>query len=142
MAASTPVSIPRKTRKLWRAIAIFLVAILLTGAGTASWLNSIVRSALPELDGSVRVAGLSAAVTVTRDHHGVPIISAVNFEDLFLSQGYVTAQDRLWQMDSMRRFAGGELSEILGPTFLRHDREQRILGLRAAARKTVELASA
>jgi penicillin amidase len=87
------------------------------------------------------VKGLSAAVKVTRDGHGVPTIEAATLEDLFLAQGYVTAQDRLWQMDVMRRFGAGELSEILGEDTLKIDREQRILGLRAAAGKSLQMAS-
>ena len=71
---------------------------------------------------------MAAPVTVIRDEHGVPTITASGFDDLFFAQGYVTAQDRLWQMDIMRRFAAGEISEILGGEFLKHDREQRILG--------------
>ncbi len=78
---------------------------------------------------------------VTRDGHGVPTIEAATLEDLFFAQGYVTAQDRLWQMDIMRRFGAGELSEILGEDTLKIDREQRILGLRAAARKSLQMAS-
>jgi len=97
----------------------------------------VVRSALPQLDGSLRVEGLPARVTVTRDAHGVPAIEAQTLEDLFFAQGYVTAQDRLWQMDAMRRFAGGELSQVLGEGLLAHDREQRILGLRATAKQAV-----
>jgi penicillin amidase len=61
--------------------------------------------------------------------------------DLFLAQGFLTAQDRMWQIDGMRRYAAGELSEILGQNFLQHDREQRILSLRPAARRAVETAS-
>lgn len=53
-----------------------------------------------------------------RDGHGVPTIEAANLEDLFVAQGYVTAQDRLWQMDIMRRFAAGETAEILGRLLL------------------------
>jgi penicillin amidase len=87
------------------------------------------------------VKGLSAVVKVTRDGHGVPAIEAATLEDLFLAQGYVTAQDRLWQMDMMRRVGAGELSEILGADTLEIDREQRILGLRAAARKSLQMAS-
>lgn len=60
---------------------------------------------------------------------------------IFFAQGYVTAQDRLWQMDVMRRFGSGELSEILGEDTVKLDREQRILGLRAAAKKAIEMAS-
>ena len=52
-------------------------------------------------------------------------------EDLFLAQGYVTAQDRLWQMDAFRRNANGELAEILGPSLVKHDTAQRVLELRA-----------
>ncbi len=71
----------------------------------------------------------------------MPAIEAATLEDLFLAQGYVTAQDRLWQMDVMRRVGAGELSEILGEDTLKIDREHRILGLRAAARKSLQMAS-
>ena len=103
--------------------------------------TSLPALALPKLDGSLPVKGLSAPVRVTRDAHGVPAIEAASLEDLFLAQGYVTAQDRLWQMDMMRRFAAGELSEILGEDTLKIDREQRILGLRAAAKKSLGMAT-
>jgi penicillin amidase len=138
----TSTSVPAARRSpavrilLWLALA---VVVLVAGVVSCAWL--VVRSALPQLDGSLPVKGLSAPVKVTRDGHGVPTIEAATLEDLFLAQGYVTAQDRLWQMDVMRRFAGGELSEILGEDTLKIDREQRILGLRAAARKSVEMAS-
>ena len=96
--------------------------------GRLGYAYHVAHSALPQLDGEITVPGLSAPVTVTRDGHGVPTIEATTLEDLFFAQGYVTAQDRLWQMDVMRRFAAGEMSEILGPALLEHDREQRILG--------------
>ncbi len=83
------------------------------------------------------MAGLSAPVTVVRDVHGAPTIDAANFDDLFFAQGYVTAQDRLFQMDGMRRFAAGELAEVFGGEFVEHDRQQRILGLREVAQKTI-----
>ena len=122
---------------LWLSVAVLL--ILAAGTGYAYY---VAHSALPQLDGRLQIPGLSAAVTVTRDNHGVPTIEAATLEDLFFAQGYVTAQDRLWQMDVMRRFAGGELSEILGPETLKLDREHKILGLRAAARKSIEITSA
>ena len=109
---------------------------------TAAYLYSVARSALPQLDGSLQISGLSSTVTISRDKQGVPTIEAANFPDLFFAQGFVTAQDRLWQMDIMRRFAAGELSEILGDETIKLDREQRILGLRAAARKSLEGAPA
>jgi penicillin amidase len=136
-----PASTAGRRRSLWRALAFFLVVTIIALGGLA-WLYAVARSALPQLDGSAKVAGLSSKVTVSRDGHGVPTIDAATFEDLFFAQGYVTAQDRLWQMDVMRRFAAGEISEILGAAYLKHDREQRILGLRVAARKAIEVSSA
>src|SRR5580698_4745928 len=97
------------------------------------WLYAIMRSPLPQLDGSISVPGISSKVRVIRDEHGVPTIEAASLEDLFFAQGYVTAQDRLWQMDMMRRAAAGELSEIIGDDTVKMDREERILGLRLAA---------
>jgi len=118
-----------------------VVGVLILGAGVLGYAYYIAHSALPQLDGQLQVPGLGAPVTVTRDSHGVPTIEAARLDDLFFAQGYVTAQDRLWQMDVMRRFGGGELSEILGEDLLKLDREQRILGLRAAASKALQLAS-
>src|ERR1700691_214426 len=119
------------------AIILLVLILLLCVAGWAWW---SARSGLSQVDGSVAVAGLSSKVRVVRDEQGVPTIEAATLEDLFFAQGYVTAQDRLWQMDVMRRFAGGELSEILGEDTLKIDREQRILGLRAAAGKSLQMA--
>jgi penicillin G amidase len=138
---TTSVSAPRSRHGIGRALAVVLTAVLVIALGALAWFYSVARSALPQLDGTVRVPGLSARVTVVRDGHGVPTINASSFEDLFFAQGFVTAQDRLWQMDMMRRFAAGEISEILGGDFLQHDREQRILGLRVAARKGLEVSS-
>lgn len=124
-----------------RVVLWLLLALLLLLACVVGYAYHAAHSALPQLDGQLQVAGLSAPVTVTRDTHGVPTVEASTLEDLFFAQGYVTAQDRLWKMDVMRRFAGGELSEILGAETLKLDREQKILGLRAAARKQLETAS-
>jgi penicillin amidase len=116
-------------RILYYAVGVLLVALIAGGL----WLYSIAHSALPQLDGNIAVTGISSKVRVIRDGHGVPTIEAASLEDLFFAQGYVTAQDRLWQMDVMRRAAAGELSEIIGSDTLAMDREQRILGLRVAA---------
>src|SRR5207244_866160 len=126
---TTPVTDTRGRRGFVRLLAFVLIAILLAVLGGLAWFYSMARSSLPQLDGSVKISGLSGRVSVSRDGHGIPTIDAANLEDLFFAQGYVTAQDRLWQMDIMRRFAAGEISEILGSDFLKHDREQRILGL-------------
>ena len=123
---------------LWVGFACALpFAVLLAVFALVLWFYRAGHAALPQLDGRVRVSGVTAPVTVTRDSHGVPTIDAINVEDLFFAQGYVTAQDRLWQMDMTRRFAGGEMAEILGSDWIRHDRAQRILGLRARAQSGV-----
>jgi penicillin amidase len=93
---------------------------------------------LPQLDGSLIVYGLSAPVTVERDARGVPHIRASSVDDLVLAQGYITAQDRLWQMDLLRRHAAGQLAAILGRSMLDHDRLQRTLQLRTAADRVIE----
>ena len=136
--AETSVSPQRRGRSIVGGI-VFAVFFLLLGV--VGYLYYVARSALPQLDGSITLPGLSSPVTAKRDQHGVPTIEAKTLEDLFYAQGYVTAQDRLWQMDIIRRFAAGELSEILGPSVLEHDREQRILGLREIARKSAEALS-
>jgi penicillin amidase len=125
--------------RILRWIVLILVLLIAGVAGVAYYFT---RAALPQLDGHLQINGLAVPVSVTRDGHGVPAIEAASLEDLFFAQGYVTAQDRLWQMDVMRRFASGELSEILGEDTLKLDRAQRILGLRAAAKKSLEIASA
>ncbi len=126
----------------WRLLFWVVLLVVFVAAVAVGYGYRLVRSALPQLDGTIQVKGLSAGVKVTRDAHGVPSIEASTLEDLFFAQGYVTAQDRLWQMDIMRRYGAGELSEILGEATLKIDREQRILGLRAAAKKNLLTASA
>jgi penicillin amidase len=119
---------------LWWAgglLALLLVAV----AGGVLWLRSAARAALPVLDGDLQIGGLSAPVTVRRDGHGVPHIEAATTSDLFVAQGYVTAQDRLWQMDTFRRNASGELAEIMGSSMVRHDTAQRVLQFRNTAQR-------
>jgi len=99
------------------------------------WLRAAEKAALPVLDGDVHVAGLSAPVTVRRDGHGVPHIEAASEQDLWVAQGYVTAQDRLWQMDAFRRNANGELAEVMGRSLVMHDKWQRVLGIRRTAER-------
>ena len=77
---------------------------------------------------TLRLAGLKAVVNVRRDARGVPYVEAANEDDLYFAQGYVTAGDRLWQMDLLRRTARGELSEIFGAAALEEDKRQRVYG--------------
>lgn len=140
---ATSVLIESRSRsRLLRVIAWVCGVLVLLALAILGWLYSVARSALPELDGKLQVPGLNASVTVLRDDHGIPTIDAASLDDLFFAQGYVTAQDRLFQMDGMRRYAAGDLAEVVGPDVLEHDRQQRILGMRIAARKTIETISA
>ena len=130
-----PVAAPRRRFRLLRFLSWLVLTLLLVCAAGVAWLYSIARSALPDLDGAIPVSGISAPVSVSRDSHGVPAIEAATLDDLFFAQGYITAQDRLFQMDLLRRAAAGDLSEIVGDIALQHDRQQRILGIRATAEK-------
>jgi len=130
---------PRRVRRwlrrlFWTAGCLLLVLLIAVTAGIL-WLRSAAQAALPQLDGNIQLAGLSNPVTVRRDAHGVPHINATSQQDLFLAQGYVTAQDRLWQMDMYRRNANGELAEILGPTLVPHDTSQRVMQFRNTAQR-------
>ncbi len=132
---------PRRRKRGWLRIilysagGLFLLLLVAAGAGVL-WLRSAAKAALPVLDGDVHVnQGLAVAVTVRRDGHGVPHIEAASQEDLFVAQGYVTAQDRLWQMDAYRHNANGELAEIMGPSLVKHDRAQRVLQFRNTAQR-------
>src|SRR5579883_2688015 len=115
---------------------VLVVLALATGVlGGVWWLRHAMRDSLPQLDGDMHLPGLSAPVTVRRDQHGVPHIEAATLDDLFEAQGYITAQDRLWQMDMARRSAAGELAELLGKRLVDHDRLQHVLQMRATAER-------
>ena len=113
---------------------IFALAVLVL-ATTIWWL---VYRPLPQLDGKVSVGGLQSDVTVERDNWGVPHIRAGSVEDMAEGEGYVMAQDRLWQMDLLRRVAKGQLSEILGPVTVDVDRDFRMLNFARAAQRDYE----
>lgn len=87
---------------------------------------------------TIKSAPLRQTVTIRRDDRGIPHIEAANESDLFLAQGYVTASDRLWQMDLLRRTARGELSEIFGSVTLEEDKRHRIYGFASVAEEQVK----
>jgi penicillin G amidase len=124
-----------------RVLVILALLLALAAAGAVVtggvWLKHKMQSSLPVIDGRELVSGLTAPVTVRRDQHGVPHIQAANMDDLLFAQGYVTAQDRLWEMDMARRMAAGDAAELLGAKLLEHDRMQRILALRTTAERLV-----
>jgi penicillin G amidase len=119
------------------ALPILLIAALVAFFAARRWAQQAMVDSLPQLDGSLHISGLSAPVTVQRDAHGVPHIRTASLDDLIFAQGFITASDRLFQMDLLRRHAAGELAEILGPSLLPHDRVQRTLQIRAAADRAI-----
>ena len=115
-----------------RIIKIINLTIALALVAAAALTYWYVWRPLPQRSGSV-AAPLAASATVSFDVHGEPHIRAANLDDVLFVQGYVTAQDRLWQMDALRRYAAGDLAEILGPSLLDSDREVRRMRLRRLA---------
>jgi penicillin amidase len=161
MATTTPVATPSARRSypglLLKIVLGIVLLLILAGTGTFAWFYFTARGSLPQLDGTITLIGLDAPVSVVRDAHGVPHLTAANLPDLFFAQGYVTAQDRLWQMDLTRRAVGGEMSEIFpassGPpqpvsrstanvrprkTWVDYDKQQRLMRLRAVAERVAQ----
>lgn len=112
-------------KRLWLFAAVPLAAAI----GVAY----VLRASLPDNAGRYRLPGLSAPAEATLDGKGIPRLSAQTREDAFQLLGFVTARDRLFQMDLMRRHAGGRLAEILGEELLESDRFHRVMGLETVA---------
>jgi penicillin amidase len=115
-----------------RTVKIVNIAIAVLLAAALALVYWYVWRPLPQRSGTIDAPLLSGA-TVSFDTHGEPHIRAASLEDALFLQGYVTAQDRLFQMDALRRYAGGSLAEILGPGLLESDRESRKLRMRRVA---------
>ncbi len=132
-----PQARPSHRKFIFRIVVAVLVLLLIIFVGFDIWFYRAVRAALPQVDGTIHLAGLTHPVIVTYDSLGVPHIAASTLADLLFAQGFITAQDRLWQMDMTRRYASGDLASVLGPEYVKVDREQRILGLRQVAEQAV-----
>ncbi len=122
-----------------RVLTYFVLVLLLLLIAMGGWGWWFVHRSLPQVDGTLQVPGLTATVVVQRDAYSIPHIRAKSLDDLSLAQGYVMAQDRLWQMELVRRAASGRLSEIIGPATLEIDRNFRRLGLSEAADRDVPM---
>jgi penicillin amidase len=96
-----------------------------TARAGLTWLS---RRSLPQTSGTLTLPGLHDKIEIIRDRWGIPHIYASNRHDLFYAQGFVHAQDRLWQMELNRRTAQGRLSELFGDLALETDRLVRTLG--------------
>ena len=123
-------------RSIQRAVFVLSIAFIITTQTFTVAAQTAVNT--------LRVAGLKDKVTVQRDERGIAYIEAQNDHDLYFAQGYVTASDRLWQMDVLRRTARGEMAEIFGKAVLEEDKRRRTYGFarlseQAAAKVTGEM---
>jgi len=132
----------RRGRRVWRGIGYGALALVLLLVAAAGGGYAYLRRSLPQVSGTLAVPGLRAPVTVYRDSWGVPHIYAANQHDLFFSQGFVTAQDRLFGMEVLRRSAAGRLSEIFGESQVDTDKFLRSFMLRRAAEASLAAYSA
>ena len=106
---------------------------LLAGGFLAYVYRWLMTRPVPDLDGRIQAPILDAPVTVRRDTHGIPHIEAASRADLFRAQGLVHAQDRMWQMEQLRRITDGTLSELFGEAALDADHYARTIGFRRIA---------
>src|SRR5207245_955862 len=109
---------------------IGLPALLSAQLPSRAELLDSARGRLAQLDGTITVPGLDSVVEARRDRWGVPHIYAKTQHDLFFAQGFVAAQDRLWQMEMWRRIGEGRLAEVIGPSAVQRDRFARLLKYR------------
>ena len=121
-------------KRILKYLALGLLALIAALAAAGAW---YVNTKQPVRSGSVPLSHLQAPVSVHYDERGVPHIRAENESDLYRALGYVHAQDRLFQMEMVRRLSKGELAEILGPKLLDTDKLFRTLGIRARAEEYV-----
>ncbi len=131
---------PRCTARRWRRglAAACTLAALAVSLPAAAFIGSL-RG--PKVDGELALPGLSAPVRVLRDEHGIPYVFAANTPDLIRAQGFVTAQDRLFQLEGFRAIATGRLAESIGASGLTSDRQIRLLGLSRNAERHAKLLS-
>src|SRR5256712_7849870 len=115
---------------------IFLLAIVLACAfATNRWPGTTRAQQTPN---TITIQGLRNRVTVRRDERGIPYIEAANDDDLYFAQGYITATDRLWQMDLLRRNMRGELAEIFGDGALAEDKRHHTFGFAQVVDETAK----
>jgi penicillin amidase len=128
-------SMTAELSKRLRLLASVLSVLLLLAVLAGGWFYFRMRASLPRLDGSAVVGGLSASLTIERDHLGVPTVRGANRADVSRGLGWLHAQDRFFQMDTLRRHAAGELAELFGEAALPLDRGNRLHGFRRAAQE-------
>jgi|SRR5690625_1442850 len=129
----------RPKKHPWKRVVLIIFAILcLLVIGLFLFINHFINRSLPDIEGTIELPILEDEVVVTTDENGVPHIQATSTLDLFTAQGYVQAQNRLFQMELSRHQASGTLSEIIGEDMIENDKYFRTLGLRRAAEKSYD----
>ncbi len=122
-------------------LAILILAVILGAIGAGGFFY-LTRRPFPQMSGTLQLPGLNSPVTIIRDQYGIPHIYAGNTHDLFFAQGYVHAQDRLWQMEIARRAVSGRASELsVSISALEADKYVRTVGFRRAAEADYEALS-
>lgn len=129
----------RIVRRILVGILVVLVLLVLVSAGAGYW---FITKSFPQMNGTLQMAGLEGKVTVVRDGNGVPHIYGDNQDDLFMAQGYVHAQDRLWQMEMNRHVGHGQLAELFGDDLVDEDTFLRTIGLARSAKRDLALLDA
>lgn len=120
-------------KKMFRYLTLLTFSLILISCAIEPQnFEELAEQSLAEIEGSFEIPGLQSEVRVLRDEWGIPHIYADNQQDLFFAQGFVQAQDRLWQMDMWRRVNEGRLSEILGPEAVEHDKLARLIQFRGS----------
>ncbi len=129
----------RVVRRLLKLALVVVIVLILVVSGLLTWITA---RAFPQAGGTLRLAGLHAPVQVMRDANGIAQIIADDPHDLFMAQGYLHAQERIWQMEVWRHIGAGRLAELFGPTALERDRFIRTLGWRQAGQRDLDATSA
>src|SRR5262249_48396282 len=118
----------------WTVVAFGIVVSSCTAGAGGPAPEAAPSSRLAQTSGTLSVAGLTDEVRIIRDRWGIPHIYAKNADDLFFAQGFVQAQDRLFQIDLWRRSTQGRLAEVLGPDYVTRDRMTRLMRYRGDAK--------
>jgi penicillin amidase len=134
-SAGKPMRLTRLRTLLSIAVGLVVLVLVASVAGAWAFTNAL-HASYPQTSGTLKIAGLSAPVTVQRDTNGIPQLYAQTSADLFLAEGYVQAQDRFWQMDVDRHVTSGTLASLLGSGALDTDEFVRTLGWRTAAEQS------
>ncbi|MBI4671621.1 MAG: penicillin acylase family protein, partial [Chloroflexi bacterium] len=127
----------RLIKRILLVVISILLLLVVAGVGAGYW---FITKSLPQTSGTLQLAGLKSSVIVIRDQNGVPHLYGDSESDLYMAQGYVHAQDRLWQMEMNRAIGHGRLAELFGADYVDEDSFLRTMGLARAAQRDADAA--